>query len=153
MLDDDFLFMNYLRSIARFCSNKMNYLRSLFNAQPVRHRFYTQCRYETELTRIISLTSVKNVPVILNFSIGNYCNTCTETSPVIEKLIEDLEERLDYAEVKADEMEFRDWLLRYGVKHFPTLVAIRREFQEDSLPMRPDMRKTSTFRSDTDDST
>lgn len=119
----------------------MNFFRSFFNATPTRHRIYAQTRYASELNPIISLTSVKNVPLILNFS-APWCSTCHQQKPTILEALNDTEGRLDYVEIKADEAEMADYLIRFGVKTFPTLVSIRREFMSGDLQVRGDTRKT-----------
>jgi thiol:disulfide interchange protein len=121
----------------------MNYIRSLFAAKPSQsatiNRIYTQVRYASELDPLLSYTSLKNVPLILNVS-APWCSTCAEKSPIIESLFKDQQigERLDYVELKADESELSPYLMRFGIKTFPTLVGIRREFMEGSLQIRRD---------------
>ncbi|BFZ57184.1 hypothetical protein PYCC9005_004235 [Savitreella phatthalungensis] len=84
------------------------------------------------MQQYVAYTSAKNVPLVLNFS-TNWCETCLDASPIIRRLLEELNGRLDYAEVKADEPDLADELVRWGVTGFPTLVAVRREFMEDSM--------------------
>ena len=130
----------------------MNFIKSLFGASPsggvVRHRVYTQIRYQSELQPIVAMTAAKNVPLILNFS-APWCATCTEMSPVILRILHQVEGRLDYVDVKADEPEMADELLKYGVRTFPTLVAVRREFLEDTLQVRSGMSKLQCCREQT----
>lgn len=123
----------------------MNYIRSLFSAkpsQPVINRIYTQIRYSSELDPLLSYTSLKNVPLILNVS-APWCSTCSEQSPIIESLFQNQEigEKLDYVELKGDEPELSPYLMRFGIKTFPTLVGIRREFMAGSLQIRKDTSK------------
>lgn len=119
----------------------MNFLKAFFGASPataVKHRIYDQVRYQSELQPIVALTSAKNVPLILNFS-APWCATCRDMSPVIRRLLSEVEDRLDYVEIKADEPEMSEELLKYGVRTFPTIVSVRREFLESSLQIRAQM--------------
>ncbi|CCG84259.1 protein of unknown function [Taphrina deformans PYCC 5710] len=121
----------------------MNYLRSLlhgFGGTPTRHRIYAQVRYSAELHPLLALSSTKNVPLILNFS-APWCGTCHVQTPLVLQALEELDGRLDYVEIKADEPEMSEFILRFGVRTFPTLVSIRREFMAGDLPIRSDMSK------------
>lgn len=120
----------------------MNYLRSFFSQTPTKHRIYAQIRYASELQPILALTSLKNVPLILNFS-APWCGTCHDQNPTIVQALQEVEGRLDYVEIKADEPEMSEYLMRFNVKTFPTLVGIRREFMSGDLQIRSDMRKFS----------
>ena len=119
----------------------MNYIRSLFSAKPVlTNRIYlqgSQIRYKSELDPLLAYTSLKNVPLILNFSAA-WCNTCAEKSPIVERLFQEelIGEKLDYVEIRSDEPEMSEYLIRFGIKTFPTLVGIRREFMAGSLQIR-----------------
>lgn len=127
-------------SIVNLIQRTMNYLRSFFSSTPARHRIYAQIRYSSEIQPILSMTAVKNVPLILNFS-APWCNTCHEENPKILDALEETLGRLDYAEVKADEPEMSEFLMRFGIKTFPTLVAIRRELRSADLQIRSNMRQ------------
>lgn len=119
----------------------MNYLRSFFASRPVaQNRIYLQgshIRYKSELDPLLAYTSLKNVPLILNFS-APWCQTCKDQSPVIERLFaeEQIGERLDYVEIKSDEAEMSEYLIRFGIKTFPTLVGIQREFLSGTYQVR-----------------
>lgn len=118
------------------------YLRSFFASTPSKHRVYAQCRYSSELSPILALTSVKNVPLILNFS-APWCGTCqTQKSNILDALNE-TEGRLDFVEIKADEAEMSEFLIRFAVKTFPTLVSIRREFMSGDFQVRGDTSRLS----------
>lgn len=119
----------------------MNYLRSFFQGTPTRHRIYAQIRYSSELSPILAMTSVKNVPLILNFS-APWCGTCHEKNPVVLEALKEVQGRLDYVEIKADESEMGEYIIRFGVKTFPTLVSIRREFMAGDLQIRSNMCKS-----------
>lgn len=116
----------------------MNYLRSLFGGTPTRHRIFAQVRYRSELDPLIAMTSVKNVPLILNFS-APWCGTCHDKGPLILEALQQVTGRVDYVEIKADEAEMADFIMRFGVKTFPTLVSVRREFMAGDLQVRSNM--------------
>ncbi|SCU97844.1 LAFA_0G13674g1_1 [Lachancea sp. 'fantastica'] len=79
-----------------------------------------------------TLRANNRAPLILNFTVrGNaQCNQLTGALNRIVLL--ETDKKVNIADVETDYMEVRDSMLRYGVKHVPTLVAVRKTFLVDS---------------------
>ncbi|SCU98756.1 LADA_0H15170g1_1 [Lachancea dasiensis] len=71
-------------------------------------------------------------PLIFNFTVRGDAK-CNELTGALNRIVLlETDKKVNIADVETDYLEVRDSMLRYGVKHVPTLIAVRKTFLVDS---------------------
>ncbi|CEP61694.1 uncharacterized protein LALA0_S03e08746g [Lachancea lanzarotensis] len=79
-----------------------------------------------------TLRANNRTPLILNFTVRGNAQ-CNELTGALNRIVLlETDKKVNIADVETDYMEVRNSMLRYGVKHVPTLVAVRKTFLVDS---------------------
>ncbi|SCU90629.1 LAME_0E09362g1_1 [Lachancea meyersii CBS 8951] len=79
-----------------------------------------------------TLRANNRTPLIFNFTVRGD-SKCNELTGALNRIVLlETDKKVNIADVETDYMEVRSSMLRYGVKHVPTLVAVRKTFLVDS---------------------